>query len=147
MKRGQTSVEFLVLFAIVIILVLFVISSFNLFPSLRLSFLERESALYWQQQDISLQSFSFNETHAFFYITHNSRSPVNITSFIIDETPFLVFSYNTSLQSSELYIFQHTFSLKQSDPFDFTLAIVYTNLVNEKEYTFHGLYSLRGSVS
>lgn len=147
MRRAQTSVEFLILFSVVLILTLLIVSSLGLFPSLGQTFTERNAKQYWQTEDIALLSYGLNASHAVFRVQNNLDDTIRIDSIFLDS----VLKNSPSLELSpgelETISFTHGFTVSSNDVYDYDVRFLYTNLEDFQEYSLYGMAPIIGGVS
>ncbi len=141
-KKAQTATEYIIIFAVVLIIALIAVGVLGGIPSFGSTARHRASSTYWQEADIGITAYSFDPdaagTDDVLVIMNHFENSISITSISLDGTR--VYSTSTSFAPGE----QKTINIDQDcgnsagDMYTFKVEINYTADETGTPYTFSG---------
>ncbi|MDP3728640.1 MAG: class III signal peptide-containing protein [bacterium] len=142
-KRGQGAIEYIILFAVVVIMILIVIGILG--PKIGNSSQEA-SELYWESADISIISYSLNSSGDFlFTLRNNLDTSIRIQSISLGDSRTANLSL-TLLPGSRIETSIAEICINEGDPFDFgPVFIEYSDLSTGTNHSFSGTVNLVGT--
>jgi uncharacterized protein (UPF0333 family) len=88
LRKGQASIEYLIILAVVVIIALIVIGVIGGFPGMTRGLSERDSASYWTSADIGIVRYYINSSNdsvsSQFVIRNNRLFTINLTNITFD---------------------------------------------------------------
>jgi len=143
MRRGQTSTEYLIILAVVVVIALIVISVLGGIPGIGRSTGERASAAYWSNADVGISAYSVADDSSnddvTLVIRNNLRNAITVTSITLDST--VITSTSTTLATGGSTTITNTTAgdlCSAGNSFSFDTTIVYTDTVTGASYSFTG---------
>jgi uncharacterized protein (UPF0333 family) len=146
-KRGQAAIEYLIIFALAVIIAIIVIGASGGFPGLAGGVTEKDSASYWSGADIGITRYYISQTsgNSQIVIRNNLQSHVNVTN--------ITFNGGSGLMSAEVPLapgssaslnLTGTQCATAGQSYSNTVVITYVDAVYGTTGTFTGEKSLVG---
>ena len=139
MKKGQSSTEYLIILAVVIVIALIVVGVLGGIPGIGQSSRQRASTTYWATQDLAVTSYSLNASgYVKLNIVNNLRNSVSLSAVTLDGQ--LVGSGSTFLSTGSTTLREGDTSLTctSGDTYEHTLSLSYVDSATNSTYYFDG---------
>lgn len=129
-RKSQTSTEFLIITAVLLILLIIFFSVILDIPSLSTNKKEEFVQDYWKENDISITNAIRYDTNTTFSLKNNFRYQIEIYEITFDN---VTQQYALTLNTGELVMTSIDFTSNYPE-----VIILYTNLEDNRNYTFTG---------
>jgi len=139
MKRGQSSTEYLIILAVVIVIALIVVGVLGGIPGIGQSGRQRTSQTYWSTQDLAVTSYSVNtDGYVKLNLINNLRNSITLTAVTVNGQS--VGSGSTSLSTGGTTLREGDTSLTctSGDTYEYTLSLTYVDSATNSTYYFDG---------
>ena len=138
-SKGQSSTEYLIILAVVIVIALIVVGVLGGIPGIGKSGRQRASATYWTTQDLSISTYAVNSSgYAKLNLMNNLRNSVTLTAVTLNGQA--VGSGNLALSTGAITTREGDTPLTctAGDTYEYTLSISYTDDATNSTYFFDG---------
>lgn len=140
--KAQTSTEFIVILAIVLVIIIAGISITSDLSPISYNLKKLEYRRYWKISDIGINAFVFNGSHGKMSFLNNMEDTIEMTSVVLDEE--IVFSGHRRLSKGDSVILNFSKTVKSS--YDLNISVNYYSVEDGKLYSFIGEAPLIGDV-
>ena len=140
MQKGHKVIEYVVVLAIIVIMVLIIAGIFNGVSTLKQSTAEQRSATYWALSELSISEYSFSEGTLYLLLKNNIGETILLNNVIVGESEDRSFVLLQAGETVEYFLKQTCEGRTYSLP----VQIDYSSLTTNLNYTFEGEELLRG---
>ncbi|MFT4310601.1 MAG: hypothetical protein ACMXYC_03140 [Candidatus Woesearchaeota archaeon] len=145
MKRGQTSTEYIIIAAIVLVILVIGVQLIMNFPLGRETAQTQIAQEYWKTADIAITSWAGNYSHLVLQIQNNVGQTLNITRVEVDDIQSDV---SLLLYPGQMDVLVVDASWDPNvDLYQAEINFVYQDVETQTQYTFYGQAPLSGQVS
>lgn len=140
-KKAQTSTEYIIILAVVIIIALIVVGVLGGIPGIGKTSAGRASAAYWSTADVAITAFAFDAggDSNVIKIRNNLRNQITVTNVNIGGTDVITTDQTVvSGETKSLSIDTHKDCGSAGDGFSYDVIITYTDSGTGASYTFTG---------
>lgn len=142
--KGQTSVEFIIILSVILIIVGVGASMlFGLTDTV--DRVDESVFIYWDNADVGITSYLINETHINITVKNNMYNTIRLTSIDVGSFSFSTYQVLNPSQTFEIIQpFAHGKSV--NEPYEFYATMRYLDYESDQPYNFTGQVPLKGTI-
>jgi hypothetical protein len=147
-RRAQTSAEYLIILAVILIITIIVLQVSIKLPKSREAFENEAEHEYWKSADVGLLSWAANSSHITLKVQNNMPSTIEIEDIYLNDIRSFSKDFTLEPGKTKAVIANFTWNeTNQGDLYEAEVRFGYEDIVTGYRFTFYGQSSISGSLT